>query len=213
MLKILYWIIELIEKSWQRKNEKAAEYIEKIARIDVHKAVRKRARLKRWRKFLLFLHVVFVLLLSIATGVFAYLFFVGDDAGFWAYLLGITFAITSIKALSNCLSNFAVLVSGVGNISTIEVTDVLDKGYFYALYLRAFVADKKRDNFKEEELVKMLWVQNIVTFTVGLPEEVDASLGAARIYIRHDTWQKDVKNLIEQASYIFIRICNTEPCL
>lgn len=213
MLRIFYWIIELIEKSWERKNKKAADYIEETARKDAHKAVRKRARLKRWRKFLLFLHAIFVLLLSIATGTFAYFFFVSDDSGFWGYLLGFTFAITSINAFSNFLSNFAALVSGVGNISTIEVSDVLDKGYIYALYLRAFVADKKRGNFKEEELVKMLWASNIVTFTVGLPEEVDASPGAARIYISHDTWQQDVKNLMEQAYILLIRICDTEPCL
>lgn len=219
IIRLLYWLLEVIEASWERKYEKAAAYIEKNGRTNLRKAIRRRARLRRNRKFL---QILFNLILALIVATSGFLIYyihslvntpydrlVGNqvNAPWWVYLVDLYFIIVAVKALASM--NFKRL----GNISTFVVSDVVDKGFPYALYLRAFQADQKRDIFKEEELVLTLLHNNIVTFTVGMPEEVDASPGAARIYIANDTWQQDVKRLMEQASILFLRICDTEPCL
>lgn len=207
IIDVLIWFLKQIEKSWDRKEERVATYLKENGRIDVNKSVRRRARLQRNRKILQILFN-FVLALIVATsGFLIYLFHSSEDSPWWIYLLDIYLIIVAVKALISM--NFERL----GNISLLVVRDVTDKSIPYALYLRAFQADKKRDNFKEEELVTDLLHKNIVTFTVGMPEEVDASPGALRIYVANDTWQEDVKRLMEQASILFLRICDTEPCL
>lgn len=207
ILRFLYWIVELIEKAWNNNNEKASAFIEKNGREDAHAAVRERARLKRKRKVLLTLRTIFLIIIMIITGFIAFAAFFGSDSGGWKYVWGVFFLFSAVSAF------FSLISGNLGNISTIETSDVLDLNIPYALYLRAFEADAKRIRFKEEELVQSLLDNNIVTIAVGLPEEVDASPGAMRVYISNDKWQEEVKLLMERASYLFLRICNTEPCL
>jgi hypothetical protein len=219
LIRLLVGLLELIESSWDSETERAATYLKKNGRIDLRKSLRKRARLRRNRIFLQILFNFVLVLIAATSGFFIYYFhsivntpydrLVGNQVNtpWWVYLLDIYFVIVAIKALASM--NFKRL----GNISIVKVSDVINKGFIYALYLRAFQADQNRDSFKEEELVMKLLHSNIVTFTVGMPEEVDASPGAVRIYVANDTWQEDVKSLMEQASFLFLRICDTEPCL
>lgn len=219
LIRLLVDLLELIESSWDSKTERAASYLEKNGRIDLRKSLRRRARLRRNRIVLQILFNFVLVLIAATSGFFIYYMhclvntpydrMVGNQVNtpWWVYLIDIYLVIVAIKALASM--NFKRL----GNISVVTVPDVINKGIPYALYLRAFRADKKRDNFKEEELVVKLLNVNIVTFTVGVPEEVDASPGAVRIYIANDTWQEDVKHLMEQASFLFLRICDTDPCL
>lgn len=71
----------------------------------------------------------------------------------------------------------------------------------------------KRISFKEEELALQLLNSNIVPITVGLPEEVDAMPGFTRVYISNDTWQEDVRLMMEKAVCVLLRVCDTDSCL
>lgn len=207
IIRFLYWIVELIEKRWNATNENAATFLEKTGREDVHAAIRARVRLKRKRIILLTIRSIFLIIITVITGYLAFILFSDDESGFWSYVLGVVFLISAFSAFISLFSE------GIGNISTIESSDVLKQTVPFALYLRAFASDNRRTNFKEEELVQTLLDCNITTYAVGLPEEVDASLGALRVYVNNETWQEEVQLMMERASYLFLRVCNTEPSL
>ena len=120
---------------------------------------------------------------------------------------GISFIDLSVRAFK------AIGEERIGNISTFETLGVISLGVPYALYLRAFKSDSRESAFSERQLAKSLLNRHVVMCAVGEPEEVDAPPGAIRVYIRNDTWQEEVRLLLEFANSVYLRICNTESCI
>lgn len=202
MNKVIGWLIELVSDAyeflWKLSNRRAEKKIGKIARVDAHAAVMERARLRRKRIVLKFIY--YILLILISGGAAVFLFYNGFLSALIPGILCLSFI-------------YFFFIDNTGNLSVIEAADVLKQKKPYALYLRAFKSDLSRRNFNEEELVQRLLQQKVVTYAVGLPEEVDASPGAKRVYINDNTWHEEVLLLINNAQYVFLRICDTDPCI
>ena len=194
---------------WDRSNASSTEVIRKMGRIDAHAAVKERARLKKKRKSLhIWYHMLIILLCGGISIFFLVECIISKEDILVLLLFSISFGIPALKAL------YHLLFTGIGNIATMESSQIIGKGYIYALYLRAFKSDIKRGPFREINLVSSIEQKlNMFTIAVGLPEEVDASLGAYRVYISNDNWQEEVRLLINDATCIFIRICYTENCI
>lgn len=196
-------------------NKHSTSRIQKLARKDSHAAVKERKRLRRRR--LVIKAVYHLLVLSIAG--FAGLFFVftafyGQYIGRWNGLTALLLIIAGVPFLIIAAGSIKALgEKGLSNISTVETFDIIGSGVPYALYLRAFKADDRKSVFDELRLAKMLYSQGVLMVGVGLPEEVDSPRGAVRIYISDDRWKEEVHLLLECASYVFLRVCNTESCL
>ncbi len=208
MLRILSWLLDLFgklfEHLWMRSYTKASTVIQEKARLDAHAAVIARARLKRKRVFYhTFFHSVIFLIFG---GLVTAMLLTKEERDIWFYLFLVLFIYYALRAL------YYLLFGRTGNLSTLEVTDVIGSERPYALYLRAFKTDGRERAFSEISLVQALLNQNIVTYAVGLPEEIDATPGAMRVYISNDTWQQDVRMMMEKAVSIFVRVCQTEPC-
>lgn len=206
MLRLLYGLIELLGNSWDAENENAEKIIREIGRKDLNEALRVRARTKRKRKILLTITRIILVIITVFAGGVAIKIF-SNASEFVEYLIGGSFLISAIWAF------FSVFSGSVGNITTLDIYDVLGLDAPYALYLRAFSADTKRTYFKEQELALQLLNSDIVPITVGLPEEVDAMPGFARVYISNDTWQEDVRLMMEKAACLLLRVCDTDSCL
>ena len=210
MFRLLSWIYDLIYKLfdflWNLGYKRSAETIRATARTDAHAAVLERARLKRKRGVIKSIYSILVILLF-GVPTICILVLWKDNDNLLKYVWAIVLAIPALETL------YALLFERTGNLSLFEATDVVGKCNIYALYLRAFKADQRRVIFKEEDLVRSLLQQHVVTFAVGLPEEIDSSPGALRVYINNDTWQEEVRMLMDSASYLFLRICYTDPCV
>ena len=207
LLSVIYELIyKLFDFLWNLAYRKSAERIRATARVDAHAAVMARAGLKRKRIVIRFVYSLLVICLFGGAAAY-FLVKMWDDKGLAVYILTLLIALPALEVF------YTLVFRKTGNLSLLEATDVVGKVHPYALYLRAFRADQRRIIFKEEDLVQQLLQQRVYTFAVGLPEEIDSSPGALRVYINNDTWQEEVRMLLEASSYVFLRVCNTEPCL
>ena len=186
--------------------KKTKNDIDKLARVDAHAAVLARTRLKKKRRLLTSMFYILEMLLTGALAIGLVVGIVIGEVSPLNIILSIILAICSLGA-------FVSLFQSTGNISVLETSDVIGCNTPYALYLRAFESDYRRRVFKEEDVVQTLLDQQVITFAVGLPEEIDASPGAQRVYVNNDTWQEEVSMMMNHATYLFLRICDTEPCL
>lgn len=206
--RVIDWVIECIsdvyEFLWKLSDRRAEKKIARIARVDAHSAVMVRARIK-WIRIVL--NIVYHILVILITGWSAVFLFIYGNSVFFGIM-------NAFLPASICLASVVSLFfNKSSNISLLEATDVVKQKSPYALYLRAFKSDLSRRNFNEEDLVQKLLQQKVVTYAVGLPEEVDAFPGAKRVYINDNTWQEEVRLMINGATYVFLRVCNTDPCL
>lgn len=228
MYKYVEWILDLFTAFfnylWKISTKFSRSRIRRIARKDSHAAVKERERLIRRRRIIKTLYFFIEAIIALAAGLLfvvwaGYFLFYdrypGQELSIWviAYVLflliipGISFITLSIKSFK------AIVEERIGNISTLETLGVISLSVPYALYLRAFKVDNRKSAFSERQLAQTLLQQDIVMCAVGEPEEVDAPPGAIRVYINNDTWQEEVRLLLEFASCVFLRICNTEPCI
>lgn len=102
----------------------------------------------------------------------------------------------------------------------------------FALYLRAFHNDRyssldedyhlvgknlERDNLEHDSFSEKAFadeMENFInTYAVGMTREVVHPDGARRVYLDDDTWQEDVVELMEQATYVFVLLENRESCI
>ena len=204
---IINWILKIVARFFNflldLTYKDTEMVVNKKARVDTHAAVQARVRLKRRRRILKTIYELIVV-------------FVLSDITFiiLRYYFNIFNCITAFVLACSALATFcSIFVNDIGNISDLEISDVIAYNFPYALYLRSFESDQKQSIFNEEDIVQPLLDQDIVTFTVGFPEEIDTYSGAKRVYVNNDTWQEDVHWMMEHASYIFLRICNTKSCL
>lgn len=219
IVRFIYWLLELNTKFfnylWKSSNKRATAKIQKLAREDSHAAVAVRKRLLRRRRVIKAAYHILIVTLSGGAGLFFIIWGIREQNNtgwdFWSTLFFLILGVPFLMVAAGSIKDFRE--EGIGNISTAEPSDIIGSGIAYALYLRAFEADKRRSVFKEEDLAQALYYQGILMAAVGLPEEVDAPGGAVRIYVGNATWQEEVRLMLDYASYVFLRICNTESCL
>ena len=123
------------------------------------------------------------------------------------------------------------LVSGknldrlMGNISTSDKTTFLSSHKDYVLYLRGFETDdyssetkqlkksrKRNSRFSEYYFTRVLQTKETVC-AVGMTKEVEAPIGAQRVYLDDDTWQEDVLDLMRAAKEIYILVDDRPSCI
>lgn len=120
----------------------------------------------------------------------------------------------------------------VDGISVYTKDEYLNDHPYFALYLRAFYNDmyveetsgallftpesqainKTYPHFSEQHFVSIL-ERRISVCAVGMTREVEHPVGATRVYLNDDTWQKDVSDLMAHANEIYILIDNRESCI
>lgn len=211
-LFLIKWFFNSLQKTIDKNS---ASRIQKLARQDYHSAVEERRRLRTRRRVIKTVHHMLFSIIAVSAGSYViYLAVYGKILDrFSGYsmlvllIIGIAFLTLAAKSIKTMREK------GASNISFVETSDVIESGVKFALYLRAFKSDSRRSFFNEEILAKFLFSKNILMVGVGLPEEVDAPRGAVRVYVGNDMWQDEVHLLMEYASYVYLRICNTKPCL
>ena len=90
-----------------------------------------------------------------------------------------------------------------------------DKGY--VLYLRAFESDfysqdPKAHSF-EGDLNKAFEKFGKNLCAIGMTKELDAPYGATRVYVSDESWQADVKELMQHADKIIILASDRQSCI
>lgn len=112
----------------------------------------------------------------------------------------------------------------MGNLSLSTKTSFLSTRKDYVLYLRGFETDdytseskqyknrKGSSRFSEYYFTKVLQSKETVC-AVGMTKEVDAPIGAQRVYLDDKTWQKDVLDLMRFAKEIYILVNDRPSCI
>ena len=112
----------------------------------------------------------------------------------------------------------------LGNLSLADKTTFLSKSKDFVLYLRGFETDdyaseskqykklKGRSRFSEYYFTKVLQSKAFVC-AVGMTKEVDAPIGAQRVYLNDETWQEDVLDLMRSAKEIYILVNDRPSCI
>lgn len=67
-------------------------------------------------------------------------------------------------------------------------------------------------SLNEKSLAKA-WKKYYQTYSVGRPEELESPEGTKRIYLDNESWQGDVKTLMELAKYILVCIHPNDNCI
>jgi hypothetical protein len=169
----------------------------------VEESLKARRRLKRFRRFWsLFLIAVFsivVIVIELNADVSAKT--IGRDVG-----MIIAFAIG--------MGGWTRLRGNVQANSRDEYLAQHKDGY--ALYLRAFESDYYSKNPKdysfEGNLVKAVESYRDIC-AIGMTKELDAPYGATRVYVSDESWQQDVKMLMQYAEEIFILMNDRQSCI
>ena len=90
-----------------------------------------------------------------------------------------------------------------------------DKGFI--LYLRSFESDfysKDHDKHSfEGDLIKALEEHRRNVCAIGMTKELDAPYGATRVYVSDESWQSDVKDLMQYAEAIFVLVSDRQSCV
>ena len=112
----------------------------------------------------------------------------------------------------------------MGNISLADKTTFLLNNKEYVLYLRGFETDdyspeskqlkrsKRNTQFSEYYFTRVLQSKETVC-AVGMTKEVEAPIGAQRIYLDDETWQEDVLDLMRSAKVIYILVNDRPSCI
>ena len=109
-----------------------------------------------------------------------------------------------------------------GNMSYFNKTDFFEGNKVFALYLRGFENDdysnkwslvKKKDKQFSEYLFTKILSKHCVCAAIGMTKELDAPLGAKRIYVDDETWKDDVAELMEKSHQIYILVNNRPSCI
>ena len=112
----------------------------------------------------------------------------------------------------------------MGNLSLSDKTSFLSANKDYVRYLRGFETDdyaseskqyknrKGSSRFSEYYFTKVLQSKETVC-AVGMTKEVDAPIGAQRVYLDDETWQEDVRDLMRSAKEIYILVNDRPSCI
>lgn len=131
------------------------------------------------------------------------------------------FLLLSILIIAGPLVLF-MYIQYKGNMSYYNKTDFFEGNKVFALYLRGFENDdysnkwglvkKGKKQFSEYLFTKIL-SKYCVCAAIGMTKELDAPLGAKRIYVDDETWKDDVAELMEKSHRIYILVNNRPSCI
>lgn len=207
-LVICALVIRLAEKPLDRKLDCAVD-------LDNALAIRRKIYARR-RTITIFAIVLYVIYISLVS--YFNLFSVG---------LGVFYF-----SLFHPYSNLK------GNISTYEKDVFLRKHDSFVLYLRGFYTDNYNDafsgylkslpifnllfrlqynrqrSFYEYALMKRLMLRKLPNpCAIGNPKEIDSPGGAIRVYLRKDTWRKDVVEMMDHSRMVIILVNSSPSCV
>lgn len=115
----------------------------------------------------------------------------------------------------------------MGNISVLDKNRFLEKHDDFVLFLRGFASDdysseghlerkakklKRSRQFSEYAFTKVLGQKRTVC-AIGMTKEISSPIGAVRIYVDDETWQQDVRDLMERAKTIYILVNDSSSCI
>lgn len=109
-----------------------------------------------------------------------------------------------------------------GNLSYSDKESFIQTNKSFILYLRGFENDDYSDRFhlilsKSNSFSEYIFTKAIskycVCAAIGMTKELDAPLGAKRIYVDDATWKEDVKDLIDKAETVFILMNDRPSCI
>ncbi|MBQ6923693.1 MAG: hypothetical protein IJQ73_03545 [Kiritimatiellae bacterium] len=115
----------------------------------------------------------------------------------------------------------------MGNISILDKDRFLAEHDQFILFLRGFASDdysdegklerkakklKRSSRFSEYAFTKILGQETTVC-AIGMTKEISSPLGAVRIYVDDETWQQDVRDLMERAKTIYILVNDSSSCI
>ena len=181
-------------------------------------ACRRKLRFRR-RLFLIIYVLLFVLLPYLGDTVIAIQTTGIVDPRYFLWVL-----VLSVFLYSYMISN-KNLDRLMGNLSLADKTSFLSASKDYVLYLRDFETDdyspekkqykkltKSSSRFSEYYFTKVLQSKETVC-AVGMTKEVDAPIGAQRVYLNDETWQEDVWDLMRSAKEIYILVNDRPSCI
>ncbi len=131
------------------------------------------------------------------------------------------FLLLSILIIAGPLVIF-MYVQYKGNMSYFDKADFFERNKMFALYLRGFENDdysnkwrlvKKESKQFSEYLFTKILSKHCVCAAIGMTQELDAPLGAKRIYVDDETWKDDVAELMEKSHQIYILVNNRPSCI
>lgn len=106
-----------------------------------------------------------------------------------------------------------------GNVQTYSKDEYLakykEKGY--VLYLRAFESDFYSEDPKahsfEGDLAKAFEKHGRNACAIGMTKELDAPYGVERVYVSDESWQTDVKELMQYAESVIVLVSDRQSCI
>lgn len=141
------------------------------------------------------------------------------DYKMWLSMFFSFFAIIIIIAVP---LGIIIFMQYKGNLSYYDKNAFLRETNTFVLYLRGFEKDNysnifrlsfiKPKGFSEYNFTKIV-SKKYLCAAIGMTIELDAPLGAKRIYVDDNTWKDDVMDLIDKAKIVFILVNNRPSCL
>lgn len=198
------WLTSLLSKILATEEKSIADRINRYSRTNLELTIRERKLLRIIRISLPIIIYSFVIAIFV-IGLIAIMDVSSDE---WADSAILSF-VTIIGVL------FFSMMNNIkeGNVSTLVAKELLSQNINYTLYLRAFKSDSNASVFSEKFFVRLLAkMGDPRLYAVGLPNEMDAPIGAKRVYISDSTWKQEVEELMLNATKIYLRVGNTEPC-
>ena len=141
--------------------------------------------------------------------IFCVVVFVADPEG-GAHSIGMIIAISIVEGFWRKMRGNVQANSKEGYLAKYK-----DKGY--VLYLRAFESDFYSEDPKahsfEGDLMKAMERHGRNACAIGMTKELDAPYGVERVYVSDESWQSDVKELMQHAESIIVLVSDRQSCI
>lgn len=168
-----------------------------------HEAIKMRKKIKKIR----YIGAVTLFLVYIVP-----LFFIESDPNIMPTRIGTAFC--SIYLTFREKSNLSL------NISLLSIDDIISSDKPFVLYLRGFNRDSynmhgiSANGYFSEYIFMKTLRKSINVVAVGMTKEISSPEGGAqRVYLNDDTWQHDVKLMMEKAYRIVILVNDKDSCI
>lgn len=196
---------------------------------NVDEAIRFRVKLKFRRRIFLCMYLAVVLCAFTGLSILAMRETGKFDVNDWGWVITLPAFIYYYLVANKNLERL------VGNLSTLDKATFLSRTGEYALYLRGFEMDDYTPESKylarEKDMLRRLKKNTKIGFrfseyyftrvlqsripvcAVGMTKEIEAPMGALRVYLNDGTWKEDVRELMEHAKEIYILVNDRPSCV
>lgn len=201
-------IVTLLQQPFSKKIQNAVSIEEAIRTRKVYKIIR----------------VLSIIIFFILNWACCFLMNYFDDRIAGVDIIAITQTAVVVTIMGHFLQQGIRSFSVFNPISIMTIDDMYKNKKKFSLYLRGFEKDAycslteaqssndSSQGFSEFNFTKQMSKITPI-YAVGMTKELTSPIGAKRIYLADDTWQKDVRYLMEKASTIFILMNERESCL